>query len=116
MSMTPEEFVKSSKYLPSMLRDFHDQKDFFKLMHRRQGDLAYEGETVNWRLGHVYVIDHFLWFAAKYGLTLQVSRSNVDFRDLAAHLDEKRKEDAELFRYALRNRNQDDPSVFVYEG
>lgn len=116
MGMTPEQFVKSSKYLPPMLRDFNDQKDFFKLLHRRQGDLTYDDMTVNWRLGMVYVIDHFLWFAAKYGLTLQVSRSHVDFRDLSAHLAEKRKEDAELFNYQLRNRNQDDPSIFVYEG
>jgi hypothetical protein len=89
------EWLSSGSYLPKPLRDFHDQKQVFKmigeLMARRVS--SYKDEhgmeppeaVVNWVAGHIYVIDLFLWFMAKHGYTLQRVRSrkgSLDFYDL----------------------------------
>ncbi len=82
--LSADEFLKSGKYLPPVLRDFHDAKDVFKTMH---GTMDMSKNTyckdVTWTAGQCYVIDCFLWFMARRGYTLQRSRANVEFRDLA---------------------------------
>lgn len=82
-----DRWMKSAKYLPAVMRDFHDQKDLFKALH----DLVavenhhYAGK-VDWVTGQCYVIDIFLWWMAKHGYTLQRTRSDLPFRDLEADI------------------------------
>jgi hypothetical protein len=76
-------WLKTGKYLPKFMRDFHDQKDLFKAMHTiivdiNKGDL----KDISWVAGHIYVIDVFLWFMARRGYTLQKTRTTLPFRDI----------------------------------
>lgn len=80
---------KAGKHLPDCLRTFHDQKAVFKLMH----DMLVEPEGTEraikvptWVEGQCYVIDHFLWFMARHGYTLQRSRAKLDFDSLESNL------------------------------
>lgn len=87
-----DQWLKSGKYLPEPLRDFHDQKDVFKAMHDLQKPAAPSDAigghySVDFITGQCYVIDRFLWFMAKRGYTLQRSRASLPFRDLAADVD-----------------------------
>ena len=86
-------YLAENKYLPSVLRDFHDQKDVFKAIatvrSRKVTDRPYHMlKDSNWMVEQVYVIDFFLWFMALHGWTLQRSRTKVEFRDLQATLSE----------------------------
>lgn len=90
------------KHLPDFLRDFHDQKDFFKFMHEfvnmEDNPLANEVNAVN---GHAYVIDAFLWVLARHGYTIQKSRTKMDFDNLQKAISESRKHRAERFAQML---------------
>lgn len=78
-----ESWLKSAKYLPPALRDFHDQNDVFRTMHERiKEDPASFIKRPDWIAGQCYVIDTFLWFMARRGYTLQRSRAKLPFRDL----------------------------------
>lgn len=106
--MKPEEYVQSSKHLPEPLRDFHDQKDLFKLMHRlysNNNHFEKGADSVNWVTGQCYVIDWFLWFMAQRGYTLQKSRAKVDFKNLREEIEKMKEKDAEALRKALENRH-----------
>ncbi len=75
-------FLESGEHLPDRMRDFHDQKNLFKSMHYLFQDAESEDKVPNWRDGHVYVIDWFLWFMASRGYTLQKCRKKgVEFLD-----------------------------------
>ena len=75
-------WLQSAEYLPEQLRDFHDQKDFFKSMHTLYQDGEGAEDKPNWRDGQIYTIDWFLWFMASRGYTLQKSRKkNLNFHD-----------------------------------
>jgi len=76
-------WLKSGKYLPSIMRDFHDQKKIFKHMHLIYRDN--KSLTVNWIDGHIYVIDCFLWYMASRGYTLQKSKKKIKFRDFSVN-------------------------------
>lgn len=96
------EFLQSHKYLPKELRDFHDQKDLFKVMHRLYGgEFDNNGEKVSWVTGQCYVIDWFLWFMASRGFTLQRCRSKVDFLELQDDVQNMKNEQAKLFKEYL---------------
>jgi hypothetical protein len=87
--MSLDAWMKSGKYLPRALRDFHDQKDVFKAMHDLQKpaspmDAVAGHYSLNFVTGQCYVIDRFLWFMARRGYTLQRSRAQLPFRDLDA--------------------------------
>lgn len=76
-------WLKELKYLPPVMRDFHDQKDLFKAMHEAYEDrVGGNIKMPTWVEGQVYVIDWFLWFMARRGYTLQRTRTKGDFRDL----------------------------------
>ena len=83
MKRTIQEWRESGDYLPDFLRDFHDQKDFFKAMH----DLIdveehqYAGK-ISWVDGHCYTIDIFLWFLSRFGYKIQKTSANIYFEDL----------------------------------
>lgn len=76
-------FLESGDYLPFFLKDFHDQKVFFKSMHLLYQDNPSADIVPNWRDGQIYTIDWFLWFCASRGYTLQKNRTKgVGFKDL----------------------------------
>lgn len=81
--MNIESWLKSGKYLPPPLRDFHDQKDIFKTIHQT---INVDGHTyaknIDWITGQCYVVDIFLWWMARRGYTLQRTRSKGEFIDL----------------------------------
>lgn len=75
-------WLQSGKHLPEKLRDFHDQKDFFKSMHFLQDGNKGCDNNPTWMNGHIYIIDFFLWFMASLGYTLQKTRKkNIDFNE-----------------------------------
>lgn len=87
MSAKLERWLKEGRYLPSFMRDFHDQKDVFKAMHETINVEKHDyAKTVDWITGQCYVIDIFLWFMARRGYTLQRSRSKQDFVSLSETL------------------------------
>jgi hypothetical protein len=76
-------FLVNGDYLPEFLKDFHDQKDFFKSLHHLYQDSEGAEDRPNWREGHIYTIDWLLWFMASRGYTLQkCRRKNITFKDL----------------------------------
>ena len=77
------QWLLDGEYLPEMLRDFHDQKDLFKVMHHHYEKPENEGHDGKpcWRDGQIYTIDWFLWYMASRGYTLQKSRKNLIFRE-----------------------------------
>jgi len=81
--MNTDEWLKSGKYLPKFMRDFHDQKDLFKTIDRRiKPDQTALIKRPSWMECQVYVIDTFLWFMARRGYTLQRTRQKCEFRDI----------------------------------
>ncbi len=77
-----EKWLKSGKYLPKPLRNFHDQKEVFKAIHQIIKD-DHTSNRPDWVTGQIYVIDVFLWFMAMRGYTLQRTRRKGEYRDLA---------------------------------
>jgi len=103
---TPQDYVESGDHLPPPLKDFHDAKDVFKVMHQKYGrndknTFEHAGQEVNWVLGNCYVIDWFLWFMAQRGWTLQRSRAKVEFADLADEITKMKEENAGIFLQML---------------
>jgi hypothetical protein len=76
------DFLTSGEYLPPILRDFHDQKNVFKSMHLLYQDNPSAETAPNWRDGHVYTIDWFLFFMGSRGYTLQKCRKNIEFKEI----------------------------------
>ena len=82
------QWLESHEYLPSFMRDFHDQKHIFKEMHKLYQSDNNENKDAQdlmnmptWITGHVYVIDWFLWYMAGRGYTLQKSKKKIEFWD-----------------------------------
>ena len=67
--------IESGRYLPTFMRDFHDQKDLFKSI----SEWAYKDnpnqDDISWVQGHIYVIDIFLHFMALHGYILKKTQS-----------------------------------------
>lgn len=76
-------WVDSGKHLPSFLRDFHDQKDVFKLIANVFPYGKEDRDPCNWIQAQIYVIDRFLRFMALHGYTLQKTRKRGEFYGLA---------------------------------
>lgn len=74
-------FLSEGKHLPDFMKDFHDQKDLFKLIQYVYENGSHEVgvDVPNWRDAQVYTIDWFLWFMASRGYTLQKNRSKIEF-------------------------------------
>lgn len=99
-----EAWMDSLQYLPESMRDFHDQKDVFKAIH----EIINANETANkigFRDGQIYTIDVFLWFMARRGYTLQRSRKDLPFRDLADDVTAARQHRIERMTAALSSTN-----------
>ena len=82
------------------MRDFHDQKDLFKAMHEIITDCS---DKISWLDGHIYIIDTFLWFMARYGYTLQKTRTNIEFRDINEDIEMSKERKNKLFDDMLKN-------------
>lgn len=106
------------KWLPDFLRDFHDQKDVFKLVqgwveHARTKKLKESGGHLNflphqnWIDSQIYVIDYFLRFMACCGYTLQRSRSRLDFYDIQEAIKEMKKEELESLKLILEKKHEE---------
>ena len=92
------QWLTSGEYLPSFMRDFHDQKDVFKAMHNT---ITNANDNGNPRDGHIYVVDTFLWYMARCGYTLQKSRKEVPFKDMQDDIDRYKSEMTEAFAKTL---------------
>ena len=103
MNRNLDNFMSGSKYLPPIMRDFHDCKDLFKNIHRFVAVDKHEYcKDVNWVVGHCYVVDIFLWYMARRGYTLQRSRAKVEFlNDIETQTETRRDEELEFFREAF---------------
>lgn len=78
---------KEGKHLPDFLKDFHDQKDFFRFLHEFTHPEEHEMvKNINWQQSHAYAIDILLWSLSRFGWTLQRNRSNQKFDDLDAFI------------------------------
>lgn len=99
-------WLKSGEYLPDWLRDFHDQKDFFKALDEVAQRSVENGNSeikdISWRAAHIFTVDIFLWMAARHGYTLQRShkrKRSITFDDLFSFItDAKRRRDAQSAR------------------
>ena len=103
---TMGKWLSEGLHLPGFLRDFHDQKDVFKWIWRKLEGRKTKSEEMylagmTWTGAHVFVIDHFLWWMAMHGYTLQRSRSRDDFADWGASIRQMKDEDAAAFRKML---------------
>ena len=81
-------WLRDQAFLPAVLRDFHKQKTLFKrigqAIEKRRNSLeatSVDHELPTWLVGHIYVIDYFLWFMAKHGYTLQKTHARYEFYD-----------------------------------
>jgi hypothetical protein len=103
MKTTMNEWLRTGKYLPEPLRDFHDQKDVFKAIHESIYVEGHEyAKSVDWVAGQCYVIDIFLWWMAKRGYTLQRTRRRDEFRDLSADVAEKNRRRSDRLNEMMR--------------
>lgn len=98
MSDELSEWLTSGEYMPPEFRDFHDQKDLFKAMHNT---IHNANENGNPRDGHIYVVDTFLWYMARCGYTLQRSRKQVPFKDMAEDIQRYKSEISQSFQSEL---------------
>ncbi len=89
-------FMRSGRYLPEVLRDFHDQKEVFKRIARLEPPKGYP--MPDWVTAHVYVVDHFLWFMGQHGYVLQRSHSKVPFKNLGETMKRFRDQSMESFK------------------
>jgi len=92
------DWLSSGEYMPEFLRDFHSQKDLFKAMHNT---ITNADENGNWRQGHIYVVDTFLWYMARCGYTLQRSRKQVPFRSMDDDIERYKNEVSDKFSIML---------------
>jgi hypothetical protein len=108
-------WLRSGKYLPRFMRDFHDQKDVFRAIHETINVTKHDlTKDVSWITGQCYVIDIFLWWMARRGYTLQPARADQDFIDMddtirACNERRQRAADAALRAYINRPASGDAP-------
>ena len=86
----PKKYLEQERHLPEEFKDFHDQKDLFKTIHKLWLDDNELLEKVNWVDAHCYTIDFFLWFMALNGYKLQKIKSKqFEFYDLQKTIENK---------------------------
>lgn len=82
MKIDLKRYLAEGSYLPNPIKDFHDCKVVFKMIGELLQSLPQSSlllENMNWSTAHVYTVDVFLWYLAKHGYTLQMSRKKIDF-------------------------------------
>lgn len=92
------EWRKKAQHLPMFMRDFHDQKDLFKMIHEltiiEHDPIRRE---ITWVDGQIYTIDIFLWAMARFGYTLQKTNKKLDFEDIQETIEFQREERGRKF-------------------
>lgn len=116
MSLTFREWRSKGRHLPAFMRDFHDQKDLFKLMDAtaqfQNKDLREYSRHPDWIKAMTYTIDIFLWTMARYGYTLQpirkdkfpVTNEPEDLWDLELALRDQRDRERDALHAVLSKR------------
>jgi hypothetical protein len=74
--MSLDEYMENQENLPEFLKDFHDQKDFFKSIFNQYKDSNAKEtlQNINRVDAHIFTIDVFLWWMGRHGYKLQKSR------------------------------------------
>lgn len=82
--MNRQDYCKKEKHLPEFLKDFHGQKEIFKIIQSWGTDKNKFNDMPNsWIDNHMYTIDYFLWAMALHGYKLQKIKSKeVEFLDI----------------------------------
>lgn len=88
-------WISNEKHLPEFLRDFHDQKDFFKTLSLQYGPLP---DGMSWVTAHIFTIDFLLRFLAYRGFKIQRSRSKQMYLDLDTDIQERRNQEAKVLQ------------------
>lgn len=102
-----KQWIDDGKHLPDFLKDFHDQKDFFKFLHETVKVEEHEMlKDINWIQGHCYIIDCFLRKLAKHGYTIQKSKSSQNFEDLDEAIKSHNKTQYEILMKAILENNK----------
>jgi len=84
--MDIQSYIRDERHIPDFIKDFHDAKDFFKLLYEWQcgGEKIRELECHTWVSQHIYTMDIFLRFCALFGYRLEKIRSpKMDVCDLS---------------------------------
>lgn len=103
MSKSQADYVRDGGHLPSIMRDFHDQKEIFKSAWEWFTDSGKDPPPmgISWMAGHVFTVDCFLKFMAAHGWTMQRSRADVEFADIQETIKDRRDREAALLRSVL---------------
>jgi len=101
MNSNLKNWLESLEYLPKFLRDFHDQKDIFKVIHHIYSGNSGTEEMPNWISAHMYTIDWFLWYMASRGYTLQKCKKNLEFKNMEDDLKSLEEVKHEMFSQML---------------
>lgn len=110
--MGAKEYVESGAHLPDILKDFHDQKDFFKAIYQKWGEGSEVLNSVKWTDAHVFTIDIFLHWAGLHGYKLQKSRAkNVEFYDIVDTIQHCNKIKSDQFSQMLSQRLNPSPTT-----
>jgi hypothetical protein len=87
--MDIKQYLHDEKQVPDFLKDFHDAKDFFKLLWEWQRDCAGMKEMAghSWVSQHIFTMDVLLPFLALVGYRIEKIRlPKMDFYDLQAEI------------------------------
>lgn len=81
---------EQTNYLPEFIKDFHDQKSFFKALHfNYRNNANFNSLNNSWVENQIFTIDVFLYFMAMHGYKLQKIRNkNIEFLDIEKTLKE----------------------------
>ena len=108
IDQTVIDWRKQGLHLPHILRDFHDQKDVFKLVDSLTR--PNEGETIRrptWVEAQVYTIDTLLWCMARHGYTLQRSRARLPFESIEENIKAMQERETRAFAELLKGPTHD---------
>lgn len=111
MDESLKKWRQEGNHLPDFLKDFHRQKDFFKLMHESlQPFEDSPTKSIDTMAGHIYTLDHFLHFCARFGYTLQKSRAHQNFEDLSQTIQQANEQRAKKFHDLLTSGDKNNNS------
>lgn len=80
-----DNYRKPYSFLPEFLKDFHDQKFFFKMIHEYGTNDVSENDVLNgipFQHGQVMIVDYFLYILAKYGYKIQHYNQDIGFKSI----------------------------------
>lgn len=98
-----KQWKEDGKHLPDFLKDFHDQKDFFKfLFESTEFSQDSNFKNLNFMQAQIFTIDLLLWRLASYGYTLQKNRSHQNFNDLDSDIELYKKKRIEQFNQLIK--------------